>query len=90
MRKVKSFITFDFPVNADYIRAKFNSTHSIYKNDIVDWSTNATKQKVIPAYWTMDVLVHFALLFGLPALLMFLTPAYFTFAFLPQFLLPPL
>lgn len=67
MRRVNSFITFDFPVNADYIRAKFTSTHSIYQKDIVDWSTNATKQKVMAAYWTKDVLAHFAVLFGLPA-----------------------
>jgi len=35
------------------------------------------------AYWTKDVLLHFASVFGLPALLMFLTPAYFNFEFIP-------
>ncbi len=83
LRRVKSFMTFDFPLNADYISARFTSTNSIYQKDIAGWSTNATKQKVIAAYWTKDVLAHFAVLFGLPALLMFLTPAYFNFAFLP-------
>lgn len=83
MSGVKSFITFDFPLNVDYIRAKFTTMHSIHQNDIAAWSTNATKQKVIAAYWTKDVLVHFAFVFGLPVLLMFLTPAYFNFAFLP-------
>jgi len=83
MSGVKSFITFDFPLNADYIKAKFTCTHSIYQKDIAGWSTNATKQKVIAAYWIKDVLAHFAVLFGLPALLMFLIPAYFKFEFLP-------
>ncbi len=83
MSGAKSFITFNFPVNADYIRARFTSTHSIYQKDIAGWSTNATKQKVIAAYWTKDVLAHFAVLFGLPALLMFLIPGYFSFEFLP-------
>ncbi len=83
MSKVEPFITFDLPVNAEFIRAKFTSTHSNNQKDIVDWSTNATKQKVIAAYWTKDVLAHFAVLFGLPALLIFLIPAYFNFAFLP-------
>jgi len=83
MRRVESFITFDFPVNADYIRAKFTSTHSIHQNDIAAWSTKATKQKVIAAYWTKDVLAHFAFVFGLPTFLMFFTPAYLHFAFLP-------
>lgn len=77
MSGVKSFITFDFPLNTefdfplntDYISAKFTSTYSIYQKDIAAWSTNATKQKVMAAYWTKDVLLHFASVFGLPALL---------------------
>ncbi len=83
MSGVKSFITFDFPLDVVYIRAKFTSTHSTHQNAIAAWSTNSTKQKVMAAYWTKDVLVHFAFVFGLPALLMFFTPAYFNFEFIP-------
>jgi hypothetical protein len=83
MRRVESFITFDFTLNANYISAQFATTHNYYKKEIANWSTNATKQKVIASYWTKDVLSHFAVLFGLPALLMFLKPAYFNFEFLP-------
>lgn len=46
------------------------------------WSTNATKRKVIAAYWIKYVLPHFAVLFGLPSLLMFLMPAHFNVLFL--------
>ena len=81
--KVKSFITFDFPLASDCIRERFTSIHNAEQNNIAAWSTNSTRQKVIAAYWSKDVLAHFGFVFGLPALLMFLTPAYFNFTFLP-------
>ncbi len=77
MRKVGSFITFEFPLNSDYINEQFAATHLLYKKDIPQWSTNATRQKVIAHYWYLHVLSHFAFLFGLPALLFLPFSAHF-------------
>lgn len=82
MSRVIAFITFDYPLDANYISTQFGTTHSYYKKEMASWSTKATKQKVVAAYWIKYVLLHFAVLFGLPALLMFLLPAHFNILFL--------
>jgi hypothetical protein len=67
LQKAKSFITFDFPLDRDYISEQFATTHNFYQKEIPQWSTNATRRKVIASYWFVHVLKHFAFLFGVPA-----------------------
>ncbi len=69
MRKINSFITFDLPVNRNYLAERFATTHLLNQKDIPQWSTNATRQKIIASYWFGHVVSHFTFLFGFPALL---------------------
>jgi hypothetical protein len=68
MLKVMSFITFEFALDQNSLSQQFASTHSAHQRDFREWSTTATRQKVIFRYWFELVLSHFASLFGLPAL----------------------
>jgi fucose 4-O-acetylase-like acetyltransferase len=69
MQKVMSFLSFDFALNANVLSQQFAATHYFYQKDIPLWSTRATRQKVIARYWFELVFCHFAILFGLPAIL---------------------
>src|ERR1022692_3356508 len=69
IQQVKSFITFDFPIDKNYISARFASTHLLHLKDFPQWSTKATQQKLIANYWFSDVFKHFATLVCVPALL---------------------
>lgn len=71
MQKVKSFVTFDFPLQASYINAKFAETHQKLQLEVPEWSTAATRQHLISNYWFTYVLGHFGLIFGLPTLVFF-------------------
>lgn len=68
MCSVKSFITFDFPLQADFIKTEFDAIHS--KNLAVwpEWSTTATKQILISKYWFNYVAGHFTVILGLSIL----------------------
>ncbi len=70
MKKVMSFITFEFALDRNCLSKQFAATHTAYQKDFPEWSTTATRKKVIFRYWFELVLSHFALLFGLPALLL--------------------
>lgn len=83
MQKVKSFLTFDFPLDTNNIRAEFAKTHNISQKVIPDWSTSSTRQKVIATYWLKYVLGHFAVVFGLPGIVMFLIFSNFELIYLP-------
>jgi hypothetical protein len=72
VQKVASFVTFDFPLDREYISTKFADTHHYHQENISGWSTNATRQKVIANYWFTNVLAHFAFLLVVPSLCMFL------------------
>lgn len=72
VKKVKSFITFDFPLQTAYISTQFTNTHIKLQIEIPGWSTTATRQKLISNYWFIYVAGHFAIMFGLPALIVFL------------------
>jgi hypothetical protein len=82
MKKAKSFITFDFPLDRSYLSGRFATTHLLHQKEIPQWSTNATRQKVIATYWFVHVLSHFVFLFGLPALLLLLTSGHFELPYL--------
>lgn len=66
--KMKSFITFELPLQADFIFEQFVSSHVQYQRESPYWSTASTRQKVISAYWFGYILKHYALLIGLAAI----------------------
>lgn len=72
VKRAKSFITFDFPLQAAYISTQFTNTHKKLQTQIPGWSTTATRQKLISHYWFTYVTGHFAVMFGLPVLVVFL------------------
>lgn len=82
MRKVKSFITFDFPTDNNYLSTHFASTHHHHQKDIPAWSTNATRQKIIAVYWFTHVLQHFVFVIGSASLLIMLISHNFEFSFI--------
>ncbi len=51
VKKVKSFITFDYPLQTAYISTQFTDTHKKLQTDIPEWSTAATRQKLVSRYW---------------------------------------
>ena len=50
MKKMKSFITFDFPLQPAYISAQFVEEHRKIQVASPGWSTTATRQKLIAKY----------------------------------------
>jgi|ERR1035437_4977938 hypothetical protein len=72
VKRAKSFITFDFPLQTAYISAQFDNTHRKLQTEIPGWSTTATRQKLISNYWFTYVAGHFSIMFGLPVLMIFL------------------
>ncbi|MDP1811222.1 MAG: hypothetical protein Q8K66_07430 [Sediminibacterium sp.] len=72
MKQARSFITFDFPLQTVHISAQFAKTHSKLQIETPEWSTTATRQQLISKYWSTYVAGHFAILFGLPVLILFL------------------
>jgi hypothetical protein len=72
VKRAKSFITFDFPLQTVNISAEFADTHKKLQTEIPGWSTTATRQKLISHYWFTYVAGHFAIMFGLPVLVFFL------------------
>lgn len=78
LSSVKSFITFDFPLQADFIKAEFNTIHCKHLVDLPEWSTTATRQKLISNYWFIYVAGHFFVILGLSVLLCLLINRGFT------------
>lgn len=72
MSKTISFITFDSPLQNQQISLKFSETHLQRLAEIGQWSPNATRQQLVSYYWYTHVIGHFAVLFGLPAVILFL------------------
>lgn len=63
MQQVKSFILFDFPLDKNYLGTQFATTQAFYQKEIPEWSTIATRQKLIAHYWFTYVPLHFTGLF---------------------------
>jgi hypothetical protein len=68
VKRAKSFMTFDYPLQPAYISTQFANTHRKLQTEIPGWSTTATQQKIISTYWFTYVPGHFAIMFGLPVL----------------------
>lgn len=65
------FLTFDTHLQAQQISLQFSETHHNRQAEIDEWSTKATRQQLVSYYWSTHVLGHFAVLFGLPAGILF-------------------
>jgi hypothetical protein len=72
MSKVIAFLTFDTHLQAKQISLQFSETHHKRQAEIAEWSTKATRQQLISYYWSTHVIGHFAVLFVLPAGILFL------------------
>ncbi|GAA0548178.1 hypothetical protein [Chitinophaga japonensis] len=59
LMSLKTFFTFDRPLENTYIQQAFVTTHENYRKDYPGWSTSATRKKVIANYWIKHVLTHF-------------------------------
>ncbi|MFL9483966.1 hypothetical protein ACI6Q2_14400 [Chitinophagaceae bacterium LWZ2-11] len=59
MQQVKSFILFDFPLDKNYLSTQFATTQAFCQKEIPEWSTVATRQKLIARYWFTHVPLHF-------------------------------
>lgn len=72
MSRAIAFLTFDTHLQAQQISLQFSETHHKRQSEIDEWSTKATRQQLVSYYWSTHVLGHFAVLFGLPAGILFL------------------
>src|SRR5258708_8424375 len=65
----RSFMKFDLPLESSYISTVFAATHAQHQIEIPQWSTNATRQKMIAQYWFSNVFQHFLWMLLFPVLL---------------------
>jgi hypothetical protein len=72
MKKVRTFLTFDTPLEINYISKLFAATHSQYQQIIPEWGHTSTRQKLIANYWFAHVSAHFVATISLPVLLFWL------------------
>jgi hypothetical protein len=72
MRRVIAFLTFDAHLRPQQISLQFSETHHRRQAEIDEWSTKATRQLLASNYWSTHVLTHFAVIFGLPAGILFM------------------
>ncbi|MEP7277418.1 MAG: hypothetical protein ABI813_02135 [Bacteroidota bacterium] len=64
VRKLGSFLTFEYPLQIANISAQFFSIQLKQQIEIPGWGATATRQKLISDYWFIHVARHFALMFG--------------------------
>ena len=69
VKKVKSFILFDFPLQVDMISNQFATTHNSYQKQFAHWNFTATRKKLISNFWLRLVLYHYFLILGLATLI---------------------
>lgn len=85
MQQAKSLLLFDFPIQPDYIRTTFATTHLNYQQVFPHWCPGATRKKLIAAFWYRQVLSHFALMISLAFVLVFLMGGMVNISLLPMF-----
>lgn len=66
MCRLKSLLIYDLPIQTEYITTQFSETHKKHQAEMPEWSTEATRQKLISQYWFSYVSMHFAVMIGLP------------------------
>jgi hypothetical protein len=72
LKRVKSFIIFDSPLDSYYIRKHFITTHNRFQENSPYWSLNATRKKAIANFWFRHVLLHYAFIIIVPLLFVIL------------------
>jgi hypothetical protein len=82
IKKLRTFLTFDAPLEMEHITSLFTSTHSQYQQLIPDWGHTSTRQKLIANYWFSDVVAHFAAMISLPVLFLWLITSHFKVGYL--------
>ncbi|AEV97457.1 hypothetical protein Niako_1081 [Niastella koreensis GR20-10] len=69
LTQMKSFLTFDLPLETRYIGTTFTTTHHQLKVAYPGWTLRATRQKLLARYWFWNVLMHFVILYSLAVVL---------------------
>jgi hypothetical protein len=69
IKKLRTFLTFDTPLEMNNIGSLFSTTHSQYQQLIPEWSYSSTRQKMIGTYWFSQVVAHFAAMTGIALLI---------------------
>lgn len=64
LTQVRSFLTFDLPLDSRYIGTQFTTTHHQLTTAHPGWCLQATRQKLTARYWFRYVLTHFASLYS--------------------------
>jgi len=72
MQRIMKFITFDSPLQADFISLKFASIYASQQSKLPLWNANSTRHKMISDYWFSSVIKHFLLLFTIAILITFI------------------
>lgn len=72
MSSTIAFLTFDTHLQTQQISLQFSEIHHKRQTEIDEWSTKATRQQLVFYYWSKHVIGHFAVLFGLPACIIFI------------------
>jgi len=65
MQQAVSLLMFDMPIQPDYIRSTFTNTHLNYQQVFLHWSPEATRKKLMAAFWYRQVLFHFIFMISL-------------------------
>lgn len=78
VKKAHSFISFDLPLEKANIATQFANFHKKSLENSPEWSTAATRQKLIAEYWYTYVIGHFSALFAVPALVIMVVSGDFT------------
>jgi len=66
IKRLKSFFTFDLPVNYNYICSRFRKTHERQRDIYTSWPAEATRRQLINEYWS-NALWHYFLLIAVAA-----------------------
>jgi len=82
MKKVRTFLTFDTPLEINHISKLFATTHSQYQHTIPEWGHTSTRQKLIANYWIASVSKHFVAMISLPVLLLWIVTRHFNAGYL--------
>lgn len=68
IKRISTLITFDLPLQRDYITERFKTLHDFQQIEVPLWSTVATRHKMISEYWFDFVVKHFSMIIGLAIL----------------------
>ena len=82
IKNLRTFLTFDAPLEMKHIRTHFAATHSQYQQIMPEWGHISTRQKLIANYWFTTVPAHFAAMISLPLILLSIVTSHFKAGYL--------